>query len=132
VTADPPFLSVGGLGFNFSQDTGSDGGVDASSIDGITIGQSITITVEKSGTLAGNSALRVELTDSNGHYYCALEGKWTSGVAIPITQFNTHCWDNSGTFATPSMLFRRVDILVPSNASIDVPFAYCLTNVSVP
>jgi cellulose 1,4-beta-cellobiosidase len=131
VTADPTFLSVAGLGFNFSQDAGNDGGVDANSIDGITIGQSITIAVEKSGALAGNSALRVELTDSNGHYYCAIEGKWTSGVAIPITRFNTHCWDNSGTFATPSMLFRRVDILVPSSASIDQPFAYCLTNVSV-
>lgn len=131
VTADPTYLSTAGLGFNFSQDTGGDGGADASSVDGITIDQSITITVEKSGALAGNSALRVELTDSNGHYYCALEGKWTSGVAIPITKFNTHCWDNSGTFATPDMLFRRVDILVPSSASIDEPFAYCLTNVSV-
>jgi cellulose 1,4-beta-cellobiosidase len=131
VTADPTYLSTAGLGFNFSQDTGGDGGADANSVDGITIGQSITITVEKSGALAGNSALRVELTDSNGHYYCAIEGKWTSGVAIPITKFNTHCWDNSGTFATPEMLFRRVDILVPSSASVDQPFAYCLTNVSV-
>ena len=131
VTADPTYLSTAGLGFNFSQDTGGDAGADASSVDGITIDQSITITVEKSGALAGNSALRVELTDSNGHYYCALEGKWTSGVAIPITKFNTHCWDNSGTFATPDMLFRRVDILVPSSASVDQPFAYCLTNVSV-
>ena len=131
VTADPTYLSTAGLGFNLSQDTGNDGGVDANSVDGITISQSITITVEKSGAFAGNSALRVELTDSNGHYYCALEGKWTSGVAIPITQFNTHCWNNSGTFATPSMLFRRVDILVPSSASMDEQFAYCLTNVSL-
>jgi hypothetical protein len=131
VTADPTYFSVAGLGFNFSQDMGGDGGADASSVDGITIDQSITITVEKLGALAGNSALRVELTGSNGHYYCALEGKWTSGVAIPITKFNTHCWDNSGTFATPDMIFRRVDILVPSSASIDEPFAYCLTNVSV-
>ena len=131
VTADPTYLSVAGLGFNFSQDTGGDGGVDASSVDGITIDQSITITVEKSGVLPGNSALRVELTDSNGHYYCALEGQWKSGVAIPITQFNTHCWNNSGTFATSDTIFQRIDILVPSNASTDAPFAYCLTNVSV-
>ena len=58
-------------------------------------------------------------------------GRWTSGVAIPIAQFNTRCWDNSGAFATSSLLFKRVDILVPSNAPTDAPFAYCLTNVSV-
>ena len=131
VTADPTYFSAAGLGFNFSQDTGGDGGVDANSADGITIGQSITITVEKSGALAGNSALRVQLTDTSGHFYCALDGAWTSGVPIPITQFNSHCWNNSGTFATPSTLFRRVDILVPSRAATDGPFAHCLTNVSV-
>jgi len=131
VTADPTFFSAAGLGFNFSQDTGSDGGVDANSVDGITIRKSITIAVEKSGALAGNSALRVQLTDSDGHFYCALDGTWTSGVPIPITQFNSHCWNNSGTFATPSTPFRRVDILVPSRAATDGPFAYCLTNVSV-
>jgi cellulose 1,4-beta-cellobiosidase len=131
VTADPTYLSTAGLGFNLSQDTGGDGGADASSVDGITIGQSITIAVERSGATTGNAVLRVQLTDSDDNFYCAFGGKWTSGVAIPITQFNTHCWDNSGTFATPSLLFRRVDILVPSSASLDEPFAYCLTNVSV-
>jgi cellulose 1,4-beta-cellobiosidase len=130
VTADPTYESVAGLGFNLSQETESDGGVDASSVDGITIGQSITITVEKSGALSGNSTLRVQLTDSNNDFYC-YAGQWISGVAIPITQFNTQCWNNSGTFATSSTLFKRVDILVPSNASTDESFAYCLTNVAV-
>ena len=71
-----------------------------------------------------------QLTDSNNNFYCYV-GRWTSGVAIPTAQFNTRCWDNSGTFATSSLLFKRVDILVPSNAPTDAPFAYCLTNVSV-
>jgi cellulose 1,4-beta-cellobiosidase len=130
VMADPTYESVAGLGFNFSQDTESDGGADAGSLGTIIIDQSITITVEKSGSAAGNSALRVQLTDSDNNFYC-YNGQWTSGVAIPITQFNTRCWDNSGTFATSSLAFKRVDILVPCSATTDEPFAYCLTNVSV-
>lgn len=70
------------------------------------------------------------LTDANNTFYC-YGGRLTSGTAIPIAQFNTRCWDNSGTFATSSTLFKRVDILVPYSASTDEPFAYCLTNVSV-
>jgi cellulose 1,4-beta-cellobiosidase len=130
VTADPTYDSTAGLGFNFSQDTAGDGGVDAGSVGAIAIGQSITITVEKSGVTAVNSALRVQLTDSNNNFYC-YAGRWSDGAAIPITQFNTRCWDNSGTYATPGSLFKRVDIVVPSSASTDQPFAYCLTNVSV-
>ena len=130
VTADPTSLSVAGLGFNLAQDTGIDGGADANSLGTIAIEKSITITVEKTGVTAGNSGLLVQLTDSNNNFYCAYDGRWTSGVPIPITQF-ARCWKNPGVFATSSTLFKRVDILVPSSASKDKPFAFCLTNVSV-
>jgi hypothetical protein len=86
--------------------------------------------VERTGATAGNSGLLVQLTDSNNNFYCVYDGRWTSGVPIPITQF-ARCWNNTGIFATSSTLFKRVDILVPSSASKDKPFAYCLTNVSV-
>ncbi|HEY5284559.1 MAG TPA: hypothetical protein VIM14_17340 [Polyangia bacterium] len=130
VTADPTSLSVAGLGFNLSEDTGGDGGSDANSIGTIAIETSITIMVEKTGATAGNSGLLVQLTDSNNNFYCVYDGRWTSGVPIPIAQF-ARCWNNTGIFATSSTLFKRVDILVPSSASKDKPFAYCLTNVSV-
>jgi len=130
VTADPTSLSVAGLGFNLSQDTGGDGGSDANSLGTIAIETSITIMVERTGATAGNSGLLVQLTDSNNNFYCVYDGRWTSGVPIPIAQF-ARCWNNTGIFATSSTLFKRVDILVPSSASKDKPFAYCLTNVSV-
>ena len=130
VTADPTSLSVAGLGFNLSQETGGDGGADGNSIGTIAIERSITITVEKTGATAGISGLLVQLTDSNNNFYCAYDGRWTSGVPIPVTQFS-RCWNNTGVFATSSTLFKRVDILVPSSASRDKPFAFCLTNVSV-
>jgi hypothetical protein len=130
VTADPSYNQVAGLGFNFNQDLESDGGVDAGSLGSITIGQSITIAVEKTGTTTGNSGLRVQLTDSDDTFYCH-GGRLDSGVPIPIGEFNTRCWNNSGTFATSSTLFKRVDVLVPGTAATDEPFAFCLTNVSV-
>jgi hypothetical protein len=86
---------------------------------------------QKFGTGSGNSALRVQLTDSNNHYFCALEGTWSSGQPIPITHFNSKCWDNSGSYATPTMSFKRVDVLVPSSAPVDRAFAFCLTEVSL-
>jgi hypothetical protein len=130
VTADPTNLSVAGLGFNLSQETGGDGGANASSVGTIAINKSITLTVDKVGSASGNSALLVQLTDSNNNFYCVYDGRWTSGVPIPITQFS-RCWDNAGVFATSKSLFKRVDILLPSSASKDRSFAFCLTNVAV-
>ena len=130
VTADPTNLSAAALGFNLSQDTGGDGGSNANSVGAIAIDKSITITVEKTGPATGNSALLVQLTDSNNNFYCAYDGRRTSGVPIPITQF-ARCWGNSGIFATSNSLFKRVDVLLPSSASQDRSFSFCLTDVSV-
>ena len=131
VTADSTYESVAGLGFNLSQDTVDDASATATTLGGVMILKSIAITIQKTGEVSQNTALRVQLTDSNDHFFCALEGQWTSGTAIPITQFNTKCWDNTGAYATPSMSFKRVDILVPSTTSGDRGFSYCLTSVAV-
>ena len=82
------------------------------------------------GGLKGNNSLRVQLMDVNNNFYC-YGGALNSGVPIPIGKFNTQCWSNTGTYATASTLFKRVDVLVPGTASTDQPFAFCLTNVTV-
>lgn len=114
---------------NDSGDYVGDGGMPRS-VGSITIAKSISVSVTKSGTLGGNSALRVQLTGGDGSFYC-YGGRLESGVPIPIGQFNTKCWDNSGKFANPSTPIKRVDVLVPGTASTDEPFAFCLTDVSV-
>lgn len=156
VTGDPSYSQVAGVGFNLNQALGgASGPIDAGmSLDGdiasspdadggatsdggstgglgaITVTTSITVSLTKSGALAGNSALRLQLTDVNGVYYC-YGGRLQSGAPIPVGKLNTRCWDDSGTFATSSTLFKRVDVLVPGSASSDEPFAFCLTGVSV-
>jgi hypothetical protein len=94
----------------------------------ITIPTSLTVSVQKTGTLTGNSSLRVQLTDANGLDYCY---GGSMAAEIPIEKFNTKCWNNSGDFATPSTPFRRLDIIVPSSASTEQDFAFCLTSVTV-
>jgi len=66
----------------------------------------------------------------NNNFYC-YGGALQSGVPVAIGRFNTQCWNNAGKFATPTTLFKRVDVLVPGTASTEEPFAFCLTDVVV-
>ena len=154
VSADPTYHATVGVGFELNQDQlagsdtstidaavsgldgdpGDDGGL--SSFDGgvippihaITIPSSVSVSLTRTDTRGGNSSLRAQLTADDGSIYCY--GGPLNDV-IPIGKFNTQCWNNKGTFATPSTLFTRLDIIVPSSATTDLPFSYCLTNVVI-
>jgi hypothetical protein len=133
ITADSTYNSVAGVGFALNQDvsapgsaTGVDGGITPGSV---TIPNSITISVEKSGeNMAGNLSLRAQLIDPNGIAYC-YGGSLTAPVAI--TKFNTKCWNNSGDFATATTPFTKVDVIVPSSAASDLGFSYCIKDVTI-
>jgi cellulose 1,4-beta-cellobiosidase len=160
VSADPSYHATAGLGFELNQDQLATGGavdvdgsvsdVDSSvsDIDGsisdldggisdggaiaaigaITIPSSVTVSISRPDKLNGNANLRVQLTDVDGNLFC-YGGPLNN--AILIGQFNTQCWNNKGTFATPSTRFTRLDIIVPSSATTDMSFGYCLTNVVI-
>jgi cellulose 1,4-beta-cellobiosidase len=145
VTADPSYAQVAGIGFNFNQGLSVGAALDAgieldardaadagvgSLVGTVLIPKSITVAVAKSGALAGNAALRVQLTDENNNYYC-YGGRLVSDTPIPIDQFNETCWNNKGKFANGTTPIKRVDVLVPGTSATDLPFSFCLTNVSV-
>lgn len=125
--ADSTYESAAAVGFNFNQDPA----VDAGSLGGINIANSITITVQTFDDADGNLSLRPQMLDANGDFYCIEAGSWTSGAPISINRFSTECWGNTGKRASSSTVFRRLDMLVPSHSSLDRPFSFCLTNVSV-
>jgi hypothetical protein len=132
ITADPTYQSVAGVGFTLNQDAttavaaGVDGGVAPGTI---TVPNTITISVAKSGDgMTGNLSLRAQLTDPNGVAYCY---GGSMAAPIPITKFNTKCWNNTGDFATSTTPFAKVDVIVPSAAASDQLFSYCITNVVV-
>lgn len=151
VTADPTYNQVAGIGFNLNQGgnavASEDAGVDSdggATVDGaaaadagmssalgtITVPKSITISVSNAGTFAGNNSLRPQIMDADGNYYCYGD-KLVSGTPIPINKFNTTCWNKQGKSATPTTPIKRIDVLVPGSASTDLPFSFCLTNVTV-
>jgi len=116
----PSGVDSGGL-------SGADGG-DIPAIHAITVPNNVTLSIWRSNTVGGNNNLRAQLTDVDGNIFCY---GGPLNVAIPIGSFNTECWNNQGTFATPSTRFTRLDIIVPSSATTNLPFSYCLDNVVI-
>jgi hypothetical protein len=134
VTADPTYHSVAGVGLTFNEDPATaavdvDGGAVAAPLGTITIPNSITVTVARSGgNLTGNNSLRVQLTDVDGNLFCY---GGPLNEPIPVGKLNTKCWNNTGDPATPSTRFARGDVIVPSSAATDLSYSYCITNITV-
>ena len=122
-TADTTYNSEALIGFNINQPSSGDtrGSVQAPS--------SVTITVT-TGSGTGDAAARVELVDASNNVYCVEAGKWASGVAIPIADFNTKCWDYSGTPLGAGTPLIEISLEVPSDSTADRSFALCLTGVT--
>lgn len=104
--------------------------VDAS-VQGIEIANSITVTTYLADNKNGNSALRFEIVDMNNVSYCVEGGTWTSGTPIPIKSFNSACWDNSGEYASPGIAIQQIQFIVPCSNTVQRPFSFCITNVTV-
>ncbi len=126
VTADTSYNSVIGIGFNLNQP--STGGT---TLGTVSAPSNVTVTATFSGTGAGNAASRIQIVGADGSNYCAAAGSWTSGVATPISTFNTACWDGSGTALTAGTAINAIDIVVPSSGTVDSPFSICLTGVTL-
>jgi hypothetical protein len=134
IEPDSTYHATAGIGFMLNQDalaadagTGVDGG-DIPTVGSLSIPNSLAVNITKTGNLTGNNSMRLQLTDVDGNLFCY---GGPLNQPIPIGKFNTMCWNNTGDFATPSTLFTRLDVIVPSSASTEQDFAYCLTSVSV-
>ncbi len=132
ISADTTYNSTAGIGFYLNQDVGARiwPGVDAAAVPvgTITVPNSLSVSITKSGTFNGNTSLRAQLVDQDGNRFCY---GGPLNVPIPITDFNTMCWNNTGDFAKPTTTFERLEIMVPSSAVSEEDFSYCLTGVTV-
>ncbi len=90
-------------------------------------GTGVTITYSGSGT-----SLRVQIQAAGGGSDANL--RWcatlTSGTQILWSQFNTKCWDGTGT-AYAGQALESVMILAPGDNLAARPFNFCLTNLSI-
>jgi hypothetical protein len=123
VAANPTYISYAGAGFNVNQTQTSAGGV----ADSLIIDAKAMIV---SFTNQGNSSLRVQLNDPANNNWCYDITNTASPVTIPLTLFNTHCWDNSGAFFAPSTPITTIQLVVPGDSVVDRPYSFCLLGIT--
>ena len=130
VAADTTFNSIAGVGFNFNQSQAGGTGSE------MTVSAPANVVVDAQlGSGTGDSNARIQIVSGVGataKNYCVKEGTWSSGTPIPITSFNTSCWDTTLAGAEPlaaGAAITSIDIVIPSADVSDRPFAVCLKNV---
>ncbi len=128
VAQDATFASNAGLTFDIDQAQSTAGNNPANAIPAPT---SVTVTFVN----PGGSPIRVELSnwsDISSPVYCVDNGHFQSGQPIPITSFNTRCWDNnSGMFLSAGTPINTITIYAYSSNTAATPFAFCLTGVTM-
>lgn len=125
MTRDPTYYSMVGIGLNVNQDAAS------GAVQELAIHESITVTTELVGQAKGNPALRLQLVDMEGNFYCVEAGAWKSGVPTPIRHFRKQCWDPSvpNAEAPVGTKARHFDVFLPGGLS-DQDFSFCVLDIS--
>jgi hypothetical protein len=127
VAADPLFQGVSLLGFNINQAQQAAEGETAPAI-GTATPQGTGIAVSFTKTVA--STLRIQIqgpngeTDANDRWCYEIPG--TAGPAFaPYAEFNTACWDGTGTAYTGQPI-AAVLFSVPGDDTAATPYGYCV------
>jgi hypothetical protein len=120
VGAAPDFVSSAYAGFDLNQD-------ETGAIDSVILtGQSLTLRF----TNPGASELRVQLVTPDGTTYCHALGQTPSPAVLPLVEFNTACWDDTGSRFVTSLPVSALHLVVPSLDNVDVSFEFCLLDVA--
>jgi hypothetical protein len=120
VGAAPDFVSSAYAGFDLNQD-------EIGAIDSVILtGQSLTLRF----TNPGASELRVQLVTPDGTSYCHSLGQTSGPAVLPLVEFDTACWDGTGTAFVTTLPVSALHLVVPSVDDADVPFEFCLLDVA--
>jgi hypothetical protein len=119
VGANPTYVAWAGAGFNVNQSNG--GAVDSLILNAKTI----TISFKN----AAGSPLRLQLNDAASNNWCYELGSSSGQITIPLTSFNTHCWDNTGNYFVPGTAITTIQMVVPGDAMVDRSFDFCMLGV---
>ncbi|MGA7742621.1 MAG: hypothetical protein WBP56_17815 [Polyangia bacterium] len=122
---------------DYTADWGLQIGVNTSNPPGTTLGTSystIALNINPSAVTPANTAIRaiihlVSMT-ATANPYCATIT--TSGAPIPLTSFNTACWDNSGTalLATDVPNIDKVGVQISSDLTNAYTVSgFCLNSI---
>ncbi len=127
VAQDATFASAAGLIFDVNQAQST---ASSNPLDAIPAPTSVTVTLVN----PGGSPIRVQLSNSSdisSPAYCVDSDHFQSGQPIPITSFNTKCWDNSGTFLGAGTPINTIAMYAYGSSTAPTPFSFCLTGVTM-
>jgi hypothetical protein len=123
VAANPTYISYAGAGFSVNQPSASSGGpADLLAINA----QVMTV----SFTNPGNSPLRIQMNDPANNNWCYDITNKASPITIPLAQFNTHCWDNSGAPFAPGTPITTIQLVVPGDSVVGRAYSFCLLGIT--
>ena len=119
---DTTWGSVVGIGFNLNQTN-----VQGSSAGLVSAPSYLTFYYSKSGT----AELRLQIGDGSTSWCFDTGGVNYSGQSIPVSEFNTKCWDNSGTYLSSGTPIRNVELVIPSQDATSLTFSDCLLDIAL-
>jgi hypothetical protein len=130
ISATIPALPAIPLQADYDSNWGVQIGVNATITPGEPIGRAYS-TIAMSFSGSPTAGLRIELHragDSEATTYCANN----TGAPIPLTTFNTACWDNTGTAftATDAPLIDKVGVQVSSTLAAITVANLCLNSIT--
>jgi hypothetical protein len=79
----------------------------------------------------GGSPLELQLNSSTSTYWCYELAGATSPVTIPLTSFNTQCWDNDGQSFAPGTAITSIDLVVPGSDTSSTPYNFCFLGLTI-
>lgn len=120
VPAATAYTNYEAIGFYVNQPCG---GAGAGGPAGTYVPQGYGIDVTFSNP--GASPLRLQITD-NTTTWCYDIGAGSGAVLVPWQDFNTSCWDMSGSYYSQGIPIRAIQLQVVGDAAYDTKFDYCL------
>ena len=124
VGVNSSYQSWAGAGFNVDQSPSSEGGTAASiPIDA----NELTLTFSNTA----GSPLEIQLIDSSFRYWCYELTGVASPALIPLSSFNSACWDGSGVSFSPGTEIQAIQLIVPGSAASTTPFDFCFLGLVV-
>jgi len=106
----------------------SQSGASGSSSSLALTGSTITVSYVNKG----GSQLELQLYDGSDYWCSYLSASTTpTSKTIPFSNFNTKCWDGSGTAFVSGTPITAVDLVVPGSAVAATPFDFCFLGMTV-
>ncbi len=124
VGADATLTTSAGVGFDFQPES------SGSSVSPITLSSS-NVTISFSNAGGSNLVVNLVSDPSGSTFWCYELNGATSPVTIPLSSFNTACWNGSGQPLSPGTQVAGIFVYVPSAAATNVPFDFCLLGIGL-